>query len=350
MQDQNHERDSESELESDSADTDLQSGRVDLEAILAAVDDDQGDPANAGILTEGEDLWLPVSDESLTSIDIDASGTVTLTPDDSAGFSISFTDVTTEAHTEAPSEPIRFDVGESAALVPQLLDGYFRGIYVLENADAPTDLTHVITGDSARVLALSDDGGVTVQDESGEEIGGLAAPWARDANNRRVPTHFSVDGQTVRQTVDITDLDDVAFPVVADPLPYVNTTKRSVINIKNHGNVSKWSYLNKCTAGKNKSCSIGRTYTKSATVQTALNTSAKFIGASIGITAGASTQIDVKCSVNGPGSVTLYASANKKTYKVRTVRTYGPPIKLKRETKTSGTLAAYKPNGKYVCS
>lgn len=48
-----------------------------------------------------------------------------------------------------------------------------------------------------------------------EAIAYIAAPWAVDANGSPLPTYYSVDGNTVVQTVETTA--DTAFPVVADP-------------------------------------------------------------------------------------------------------------------------------------
>lgn len=45
--------------------------------------------------------------------------------------------------------------------------------------------------------------------------GHIDAPWAVDAHGRSVPTRFSLDGQTLTQTIDPRG---AAFPVVVDPL------------------------------------------------------------------------------------------------------------------------------------
>lgn len=48
-----------------------------------------------------------------------------------------------------------------------------------------------------------------------QQITQIAAPWAVDANGRRVPTHYTLDGDTLVQSVEVTA--ETAFPVVADP-------------------------------------------------------------------------------------------------------------------------------------
>jgi hypothetical protein len=47
------------------------------------------------------------------------------------------------------------------------------------------------------------------------------AAWVQDASGVAVPTHYSVDGNTLTQVVEHKDLDNVSYPIVADPLPVV---------------------------------------------------------------------------------------------------------------------------------
>ncbi|MBK0421874.1 hypothetical protein JD292_07280 [Leucobacter sp. CSA2] len=80
---------------------------------------------------------------------------------------------------------------------------------------------------TAGMVVFSGDGGVVFHDAAGEEIGGFAAPWAKDAKNRPVPTRFDIDGQRVHQVIDTSNLTPADFPVVADPPVYVNYTRTS---------------------------------------------------------------------------------------------------------------------------
>lgn len=321
-----------------------------LSSVLESVSDDQGAPVNNGSLEDMTETEFVADDGSETQISIGNSGVVEFSAGGNPGFALDFEDVSSQLEPENAGEPLAYEAGKEAILVPQIIDTHFRGVFVLESASSPSEFTMSVSSDEGIAISSDAEGGIIFQDAAGEAIGGIAAPWAKDAHDRPVPTHFVVEGQQVRQVVNVSELNPEDFPVVADPAVYVNFTKKYVIDVKNHGNVAKWKYLNQCTAAKKKKCDVGRSYTVSASVQTALNISTSFVGGQIGITAGASSTVNVSCSITGPGKVTLYASANKKTYKVRTVRTYGYPTKLKKETKTSGTLTAYKPNGKYVCS
>lgn len=49
-----------------------------------------------------------------------------------------------------------------------------------------------------------------------QPVGGVDTPWAVDANGRRVPTHFEVDGNTLIQHVDHHS-EEFTYPVTADP-------------------------------------------------------------------------------------------------------------------------------------
>ena len=322
----------------------------DLREILGAVSDGFGASAYDGALESLADTSFAADDESGRTITVDDSGMVSFSAEGNAGFAVTFDDASSGLVNDSDGGPLAYEAGEDAVIVPQIIDTYFRGIFVLESAEAPNEFSMSLSSDDALSLSPDETGGIIFTDATGEEIGGFAAPWAKDARDRPVPTQYLIDGQTVRQVVDVSSLGADDFPVVADPAAYVNFTKKYVVDVRNHGNVAKWRYLNQCTAKKGTTCNIGRTYTVSASVQTALNASFKFVGASIGVTAGASRSVNVSCSVKGPKKVTLHASATKKTYKIRSVRSYGVPPWIKRDVRTSHTLTAYKPNGKYVCS
>lgn len=64
-------------------------------------------------------------------------------------------------------------------------------------------------------LILLNDGRATVSDEEGNLIAGIEAPWAVDANGKKLETYYSADGSKLVQNVVFTD--DTKFPVVADP-------------------------------------------------------------------------------------------------------------------------------------
>jgi hypothetical protein len=57
-------------------------------------------------------------------------------------------------------------------------------------------------------------GGLVIVNERDEITAVVAAPWARDAKGRELPTHYTIRGSELVQAVDVAG---AAFPVVADP-------------------------------------------------------------------------------------------------------------------------------------
>ena len=64
-------------------------------------------------------------------------------------------------------------------------------------------------------LELDDDGSIDVVDADGFTIGAFKAPWARAADGTVVETSYTVEGQTIVQSV--ATADEALYPVVADP-------------------------------------------------------------------------------------------------------------------------------------
>ena len=62
---------------------------------------------------------------------------------------------------------------------------------------------------------MEDDGSVSLIGAGGKWLGGIATPWAKDANGKSVPTSYSIDGNKLTQHVSFDST--TAFPVVADP-------------------------------------------------------------------------------------------------------------------------------------
>lgn len=72
----------------------------------------------------------------------------------------------------------------------------------------------VAPGDS---VTLTEDGGAIVQNADGETTFAIATPWALDANGQEVSTWYELDGDTLVQVI-AHDTEDIAYPVVADPI------------------------------------------------------------------------------------------------------------------------------------
>lgn len=84
-----------------------------------------------------------------------------------------------------------------------------------KSAPSSYDFELVTPPDST--AALSEDGSVVVTDEDGAFLGGVAAPWARDASGSEIDTWFTLHDNVLTQHLDVTGADEVVYPVIADP-------------------------------------------------------------------------------------------------------------------------------------
>lgn len=66
-------------------------------------------------------------------------------------------------------------------------------------------------------IEINAEGAVVVTDKGGDLVGGLAPPWARDAEGRSIDTWFELVDDGVVQVVAHQGQTDVEYPVIADP-------------------------------------------------------------------------------------------------------------------------------------
>jgi hypothetical protein len=141
-------------------------------------------------------LTLPIGesdgpDDTITTLPVTESSAASVTPDGLALFA---------------------DTGSSAfAMSASDAAGYSISL----DAGAPTEYSYDIkVGDEPAVLELIEGGGVSVLDGDGSLVNSILAPWAKDATGAEVPTHYTVQGDTLTQHV---EHQGAAYPVVADP-------------------------------------------------------------------------------------------------------------------------------------
>ena len=129
-------------------------------------------------------------------------------------------------------EPTFDAIWESGAVVPSrvsvVLDGddvelltfapedqsSFLALLVIEGEEAATEFRFEDAVPVGFAAALEPGGSVTFTDSDGNAAGGIAAPWAFDADGTEVPTSYSLDGDTLVQTV---QHQGAVYPVLADP-------------------------------------------------------------------------------------------------------------------------------------
>lgn len=96
-------------------------------------------------------------------------------------------------------------------------DGSLQIVTTIESATAPTEYTYTLGLKPGSVLHELNGGTIAILTPDGDEfLGGIAAPWAKDANSKAIPTRYVIDGTKLTQIIDHR-ADGIAYPVVADP-------------------------------------------------------------------------------------------------------------------------------------
>ncbi|WP_309615258.1 DUF2599 domain-containing protein [Salinibacterium sp.] len=115
-----------------------------------------------------------------------------------------------------------YDNGNGSTTVPvSKSDGSVQITTVIEDSTAPTSYRYEIGSAEGSKLRLFKEGGVLIESTDGEYLGGVAAPWAYDANGIAVDTWYEVEGSTLVQVV-AHDAGPYTYPIVADPWIGIN--------------------------------------------------------------------------------------------------------------------------------
>lgn len=107
--------------------------------------------------------------------------------------------------------------GPDHAIVVDKAPAGARHAVVIPDSQAPTSQTYRLSADHGLTPKLQRDGSVDliVPSEAGRlVVGRIDAPWAVDANGKKLATAFKLDGLNLTQTTDTTA---AAFPTVVDP-------------------------------------------------------------------------------------------------------------------------------------
>lgn len=155
-----------------------------------------------------------------TTVDIpkDASEGVTVGRADGPAMTIALpgADDGTRGKLVAPGTVAYGSSGGSSNAVQATEDGGARMLTVIAEPNAPTEYAYGINVDGGGRVALTEGGGAAVYGPDGQPLSVVAAPWAKDAEGRAVPTHFAVKDGMLVQVVDH-NRPGVAYPVTADP-------------------------------------------------------------------------------------------------------------------------------------
>lgn len=135
--------------------------------------------------------------------------------------------VTLSLVTEASTQVEEVAIVDDGALYAEHVDGVSSTAYIKDGASVQVLSTIAGPGADSRIpfefsaptlASVQDiDRSLVLLDDSGEMLGGVAPPWAKDANGVDVPTRYEVDGLSITQVVDHTS-GQYTYPIVADPI------------------------------------------------------------------------------------------------------------------------------------
>lgn len=105
------------------------------------------------------------------------------------------------------------------AVIP--VRGGVQLLSVIENQDADERFAYPLTLSVGHSLVGTADGGARIVDATGTIKAAFEPAWAKDAEGRSIPTHYSISGNTLTQVVEHRAVAGISYPVVADPLPVI---------------------------------------------------------------------------------------------------------------------------------
>ncbi|MER6571340.1 DUF2599 domain-containing protein [Streptomyces sp. NPDC001093] len=179
-------------------------------------------PADVVPPAEGKDggtLTASGSDIKVTA-PADNSGAVQVAPADSPGDTIGIGlpgSGSGDAAVASDGTITYQNAAPATDLAVQPLDQSVRLETVVRDGTAPTRYTYPVSLPAGATMAVQDDGSVLISGTDGTSLGAFAAPWAKDANGKDIPTRYEVQGDSLVQVIDHTTTADIAYPVVADP-------------------------------------------------------------------------------------------------------------------------------------
>jgi len=108
------------------------------------------------------------------------------------------------------------DAAATSYAVNPLAGGGAQFLVAIGGADSPEEYAFPVDVPAGAQLALTENGGAQVNSADGSMLATIPAPWARDADGREIPTHFTIVGGALVQVVEHADA-GAAYPVLADP-------------------------------------------------------------------------------------------------------------------------------------
>lgn len=123
---------------------------------------------------------------------------------------------TSQTKVTSDGSVVYVDDQHSTDVAVQPFDDSTRVLTILNGADSPTEYSYSVSLPVGGKIVKSEDGGILVFSKDGSLIGGFAAPWAVDADGKKIPTHYDIRDNSVVQVVEHLG-NNTHYPVVADP-------------------------------------------------------------------------------------------------------------------------------------
>ena len=167
--------------------------------------------------TSSSDGYTVETSKSTVTMPRQTSGDITVDnkDSDSSDIRIALSGSSVTAAESSPVGGITYKDGDHSTTVLPKSDGSVQIATVIDSASSPSDYTYTFNGAEGSSFRMEDDGSVSLIGADGKWLGGVAAPWAKDANGNNLPTSYSIDGNKLTQHVSFDST--TAFPVVADP-------------------------------------------------------------------------------------------------------------------------------------
>lgn len=167
-------------------------------------------PSEYGLLDEG----VAPADTRRVAIPTDPTDGITLTSSLGLSLTVDVPFADTARDGVRVGDSLIYDNLNGSATVPLAkADGSVQIVTVIDTKEAPTRYEYQFP---AGVELVQGEQSIAVLDADGAFLGGVAAPWAVDAEGTTVPTHYEVEGTTVVQVVDHAGA-AFQYPIVADP-------------------------------------------------------------------------------------------------------------------------------------
>lgn len=230
-----------------------------VEHALKQVDDDLlKESVLTGALQQGGLVpgAKPADAEDVLQVDIPASAEdgISLTAGDFS-LDISLPHAADARHGESLADGIvAYPSGNASANAVVPTNGGVQLLSIIKDQSASEYYSYNLTMPDGHRLDATADGGAQIVDAEGAIRVFFEPAWAEDAKGNSVPTHYQVQGNTLTQVVTHKGLEDVVYPVVADPVPVivlVLTTIAMVVVAAGIFGVATWVILawwNTCRA------------------------------------------------------------------------------------------------------